>query len=95
MSDEKLYKHCRDTVETVRSLATGDAVHAKMGAPAQTLPIGNFFVTNEDLSVTYCDLVELYYVDECAIRIGYINGNIAKVRGMPLEHWRPPNAVAN
>jgi hypothetical protein len=94
VTNEQLYQNCRDTVEAVRALATREAVHADMGAPAQELPIGDFFVTHADRSVTYCDLVELYYFNECAIRIGYIEGTIAKVRGMPLPHWRPPDAVA-
>jgi hypothetical protein len=93
VNNEDRYQHCRDTVETVRALATRDAVHARIGEPAQTLPVGNFFVTHADLSVTYCDHVELYYFNACAIRIGYINGTIVKVRGMPLAHWRPPSAV--
>lgn len=91
MNNDELYQHCRETVETVRALATRDVVQAQMGVPAQTLPIGDFFVTHADQSVSYCDLVELYYFNECAIRIGYINGMIEKVRGMPLVHWRSPS----
>lgn len=90
MNNEILYQHCRDTVALVRACKDRKAVLDRIGAPDQQLPIGDFFVTHDDLSITYCDSVELYYFNNCAIRIGYVNGKVAKVRGMPIQHWRPP-----
>lgn len=92
MSDDELYGRCRAAVAHVKSLGEQSTVYEQLGLPERCLPISDFFVTNEDLSVTYCDHVELFYYLNCAIRVGYINGEIVKVRGMPLEHWRSPNA---
>ena len=92
MKDGSPYKKRHEAVAIVEALGTYAAVHGQLGEPVQLLPIGNFFATNpDDLSVTYCDLVELYHYHGCAIRVGYINGVVKKVRGMPLEHWRPPD----
>ena len=90
VDDEELYQHCFDTVAMVKSLRDLESVHQEIGAPIQLLPITGFFVTHTDLSVTPCDLVELYHYRQCAIRIGYIKHQIEKVRGMPLIHWKPP-----
>lgn len=100
MSDQELYRHqdlyrkCRQTVTTVESLRDLPTVHQELGEPVQVLPVGDFFVTNNDRSVTYCDLVELYHFRDCAIRVGYIDNRVVKVRGMPLVHWKhlPKNA---
>jgi hypothetical protein len=92
MTDEELYQRCRDTVDAVRAFGDLERVHAELGPPMQVLPTDGFFVTHPDLSVTHCDLVELYHFDHCAIRVGYVRGTVAKVRGMPLAHWRAPDA---
>ena len=90
MTDQDLYQHCRETVAMVEALKDFAAVHGEIGKPVQLLPIGDFFITSPDLSITYCDLVELHHFRGCAIRIGYINQQIKKVRGMPLAHWVSP-----
>ena len=92
MTDQELYQHCRDTVDTVKAFGDIDTVHSELGSPIQVLPTDGFFITHPDLSVTHCDLVELYHFNLCAIRVGYILGTIAEVRGMPLVHWRAPIA---
>jgi len=94
MNNEQLYGHCRATVKAVKSLRDLATAHQTLGEPVAILPIGDFFRTNNDLSVTYCDLVELYHYRDCAIRIGYIDRQIVKVRGMPLVHWTPPQETA-
>lgn len=91
MSDDELYGRCRDAVAHVTSLREQSTVHKQLGTPERCLPVNDFFVTHEDLTVTYCDLVELFYYRNCAIRVGYINQEIVKVRGMPLEHWQSPD----
>jgi hypothetical protein len=91
MTSEELYQKRHEAVALVEALGTYEAVHKQLGDPLQVLPIGDFFVTNpDDRSVTYCDLVELYHFHGCAIRVGYINRLVKKVRGMPLEHWKSP-----
>lgn len=94
MSDEELYRKCRETVATVYAFGDLATVHDQVGEPVQVLPIDDFFVTNPDKSVTYCNLVELHHFRNCAIRIGYIDQQVVKVRGMPLAHWKssPKNA---
>ena len=95
MTNEQLYQNRHEAVAMVEALQTYEAVHKQLGEPVHVLPIGDFFVTNpDDLSVTYCDLVELYRFYGCAIRIGYIKGVVKKVRGMPLEHWNSPGTGA-
>lgn len=90
MNNQEPYQTCRETVEHVRSLRARAAVLYHWGPPIQDLPIGDFFITHADRTVTYCDLVELFHINNCAIRIGYIDQKIVKVLGMPLEHWIPP-----
>jgi hypothetical protein len=94
MTDQELYRKCRETVANVEALQDLRTVRQKLGEPVQVLPIGDFFITNSDRSVTYCDIVELHHFDDCAIRIGYIEQRIVKVRGMPLAHWKPPSENA-
>ena len=90
MDNEALYKHCRNTVAIVNACNDCETILARIGSPNCHLSIDGFFVTNADRSVTYCDVVDLHYFNDCAIRIGYINGQVAKVCGMPVQHWKPP-----
>ena len=88
-SNEKLYALYRSTVARIEALGDRDSIIAEIGSPEKVLPVGDFFVTDPtDLTVTYCDLVELHLVDEFVVRIGYINNVAKKIRGMPQIHWR-------